>query len=578
MRDNILNNFSENNLITFSCAKYKIIVSLVYLNIKYKRNSHAYINMNLLKIRCVYKCKTISMFLLSFFITIKYRYLLLISSSSPLFMKKSVIIIIFALLIQSSLIMSYAEPTESDPLVVDLIAGQHDVVGTVAIWNEGTNLYVKYQTLPGYYLTEVHTEVEASYENMPLTNKGSPKIGLFDYIEEDLHTTEKLVQLVLNETWVKVDVAAHAVVKADGEISDICTNLPDEVQFTIITYPYDKSYVQINVWEGLNLDGDHDAWCLNLEPEISIGIDYYATPYCTYGEIPVGVVDEPGNLDLINWILNQDFVGIESSSWGPYTSGDVQNAIWHYIDTTPVTLSDRAQEIVNLASTHEGYEPVCGEYLGIILHPAGHQPLLIKILIPCGYDETAWGQGLDFSSADWSMYIPYTIQGESEIQQLTEEESELPSDEWLIQNAIDSFKDEYPKKYKDINFTGEVTSEWLQNENGYYKIIRLEGPFGYKLTGNVTWIGHSYAVGGIYTLYFSNHDPIPEPTPVKTQVVYIDGAQLAYWDGSKWIYNQPTVYSNQGNKEPLYVEIEYNQNIRVYKVKPDFTLMIYFPM
>ena len=62
-----------------------------------------------------------------------------------------------------------------------------------------------------------------------------------------------------------------------------------------------------------------------------------------------------------------------------------------------------------------------------------------------------------------------------------------------------------------------------------------------------------------------------------TMLVFIDTAQTAYWNGYSWIPNEPVVYGNIGNEDPIIVEIEYNSVIRYYTVAPDYCLLVYFP-
>ncbi len=96
------------------------------------------------------------------------------------------------------------------------------------------------------------------------------------------------------------------------------------------------------------------------------------------------------NLDLINWIINQDF-----TSQG-YTDLEVQGAIWTFTNGDDFifgpggTVGDgvngnqaNVDTIVALASANgEGYTPGEGDLLGLLLtptDPAGHQPFIVAV-------------------------------------------------------------------------------------------------------------------------------------------------------------------------------------------------------
>ena len=105
------------------------------------------------------------------------------------------------------------------PDVFTLYAGQTIPVGTVKVWNDGVNLYVKYETTGGWKMTETHLAVVTNPDDFPITKKGNPKVGLFPYGEENIFTDiwEKTIELAeLGVLWTTWDdplyIAAHAVV------------------------------------------------------------------------------------------------------------------------------------------------------------------------------------------------------------------------------------------------------------------------------------------------------------------------------------------------------------------------------
>ena len=125
-----------------------------------------------------------------------------------------------------------------------------------------------------------------------------------------------------------------------------------------------------------------------------------AVPYNFYlaaeGSVPTGVVARPQNLDMVNWILNQDFGSMDNGDGKgqTYTEAEIQGAIWGltdgrvYVDPAAnYGTTANAREIYNLALAHgEGFVAGEGDIIGLVLDPtaaaeaAGNkQPLIIGV-------------------------------------------------------------------------------------------------------------------------------------------------------------------------------------------------------
>ena len=145
-------------------------------------------------------------------------------------------------------------------------------------------------------------------------------------------------------------------------------------------------------------------------------------------ELREDILNNPENLDLVNYILNQDFVGMSSTCNGLYTWGDIQQAIWVLVEEKMLSNSHtgawsqcRVNEIIaNAIANGEGFVPSCGDVIAIILEPQSlnqGQVSIIELPILCHDCETAWGDGTEFNSKNWATYIvvvplPNSIQGE----------------------------------------------------------------------------------------------------------------------------------------------------------------------
>jgi hypothetical protein len=106
------------------------------------------------------------------------------------------------------------------PEDMDLIAGQTIVAGNVSIVNDGVNLEVTIETQNGWSLTESHVDMGDLIDGFPLTKKGNPKVGHFDFQESHaLVTTEFTYVIPLADLGIDplnapetFPIAVHAVV------------------------------------------------------------------------------------------------------------------------------------------------------------------------------------------------------------------------------------------------------------------------------------------------------------------------------------------------------------------------------
>ncbi|MCL6266210.1 thioester domain-containing protein [Flagellimonas myxillae] len=160
-----------------------------------------------------------------------------------------------------------------------------------------------------------------------------------------------------------------------------------------------------------SLAGDYGAWCVDVDLSLTGNECFDADVYSSYAELPAGAFENPDNFDLINWIINQNYIGMDSSSGETYTFGDVQWAIWELIDNQNCVacafLGDdwsvtKGQEIVDAAlASGEGFEPGEGQLLAVVLIPTNNrQPVFISIPLECesepkGGCETAFARGND---------------------------------------------------------------------------------------------------------------------------------------------------------------------------------------
>jgi hypothetical protein len=111
-------------------------------------------------------------------------------------------------------------------VVVDLLADQADVAGTVAAWNDGESLHVEYRTTGSWRIHGTQMHAALDWVDVPEQN-GNPTPGQFELKEEhgDDGVTVVTYEIQLSdEGWAPGDivyVAAHAelsLMLQDGDI------------------------------------------------------------------------------------------------------------------------------------------------------------------------------------------------------------------------------------------------------------------------------------------------------------------------------------------------------------------------
>ncbi len=189
-------------------------------------------------------------------------------------------------------------------------------------------------------------------------------------------------------------------------VEEICASLPSTINYQIVdgynAGNSDAYTIQLSGSGDARLDGlvIEAAYCVSALDPAAGGLDFASAPlhtanlYCTYdGALPADVLEgqvglnglsAEENLDLVNWILNQDF-----TSQG-YTDAEVQAAVWGLTDSIDFIPSafgdlDDVREIVALAEANgEGFVAGAGDIVGLIVDPnpatdENAQPFIIGV-------------------------------------------------------------------------------------------------------------------------------------------------------------------------------------------------------
>ncbi|MHC4435762.1 MAG: hypothetical protein ACYS3S_00265 [Planctomycetota bacterium] len=343
------------------------------------------------------------------------------------------------------------------------------LIGYVTFYYVGTQGYVKidlsdFDGEPGpdmfpFVATKIHIHFAPSVNEIPHTSKGNPILGLFEY---NIPVTDPYQTIY--DIPVEFDVvgAIHLSVYRYGGIEGFNFWLPnDQVTLRIVDYPSagDPSYFKLKITNGGFISeydmgygsGIYEGWCVDVDHTIGLNVNYPAYLYSSYETLPSWVVgpgklEYPENLDLVNYLVNTFEVGqlvqpmnadctprINPGTGQPYppeplTYGDIQRAIWSYVDNNQSTsgLGPWSQYRVNailceVDANGEGFIPTCEDKVVFIVIPTGTpgsfsyqlvigQPVIGTIAVECtSAGGTAWGDGkygANFPGArQWGTYF-----------------------------------------------------------------------------------------------------------------------------------------------------------------------------
>ena len=197
--------------------------------------------------------------------------------------------------------------------------------------------------------------------------------------------------------------AQAGLAQCEPDIAGLESSLPTEVNMQLTGppgTPDQEFFFSINVTDlTLVLEGNFGAWCVDrgssLNESYLVEDVQVFSSYADVSNFPK--TSNPENFDQVNWVLNQDLID------QGFTYGQIQYAIWILLGEEEDCTSDpcnnqyltqpngnwaqsdvdKATDIVTMAgNSGVGFEPGCGELLGIVLIPANKQSLIITKEVP----------------------------------------------------------------------------------------------------------------------------------------------------------------------------------------------------
>jgi hypothetical protein len=288
----------------------------------------------------------------------------------------------------------------TDDTVVDLMAGQHILAGTVTVSNDYDNIYVTYQTTGDWFLRETHVDIETSYNGFPTTKSGNPKVGNFAYKmshNPPVQTYTYTIPFDFTEGDV-IYFAAHAVVTSatygtetgwagcldfpgnnwatycTHEIGPCDINVPtcDLGLQGIFYYPGGDSYWDVQLF---NVPDGYDVWN-GIWNAYCVQHTVYAYPNTLYNICLISSYDDnlpPGganvNWHIVTYILNHKDPNA--------TALQVQEAIWFFTDGFVVNDPIVQGMIDDAQANGPDFVPGAGEYMGVLVYVNDTVQLLI---------------------------------------------------------------------------------------------------------------------------------------------------------------------------------------------------------
>jgi len=310
--------------------------------------------------------------------------------------------------------------TPGVPEVFTLYAGQTIDVGTVKVWNDGVNLYVKYETNSGWKMTETHLAVVTDVADFPTNKPGNPMVGHFPYGEENIFTDtwEETIELEkLGVSWTTWDhplyIAAHAVV-----LNETATGLGDNL---VVNGGFELPIV--SSWAVFDTDSTGLEWIVEpATPPWDLGVTQglelqrLSPPHSglQYAELdaydPVRIYQ-----DLLTTSTKGNYT--LTYAWSPRPGVSVNEIEIRWNDTLIATHS---------ADGSSGISWTVETYAGLVPNETGTTRLefvetgpndqlgmfLDSVSVVQEDTESAWVEGERFTKkGNWATYFEYTKQG-----------------------------------------------------------------------------------------------------------------------------------------------------------------------
>lgn len=324
-----------------------------------------------------------------------------------------------------------------------LVAARSNDVGEVLVERSGDSLDVTYIiTDNNWSMTKTYLHVASTASGIPTIPSGVPNIQAFNNKRDHAAGTTTYKYDNIDVTGMPyVYVSANANVTQDAkcvvDTGYINASVPTGPMFMVLSLIAQPAYFEMLVYDFNGNPVYQDYFfgnCVDLDNPIFEGTRYYPYAVSSYSSDTAllnCMIDKPENLDLVNYVINQDY----AASIGA-TGTEIQAAIWTLIDDDiPVSGAvgiifdqSKVDYIVDDArSKGEFYIPECDGYFAVLLDQGCVDALnnnttpnittqqsifwLPVSKLPGSYQYSygecanAWGKGKRFNYTGWGMYF-----------------------------------------------------------------------------------------------------------------------------------------------------------------------------
>jgi hypothetical protein len=333
-------------------------------------------------------------------------------------------------------VLNWSDPSPIVGEWVDLVAGQHNVVGKVYITKNGAgDITVRYTlNSEDCKITEVHVDIAKDLgifsSTLPggfhVNSQGNPQHGLFDKnvsFGEEGTFDDVVVTFLASEIqqWLgvsnysgKLYIAAHAgVCCPEGTTSgdpEYCLDLSEYVKFSSGGPQYNGgalyTFEPLKVYDvNSSLITQYDTWCIDLDRSIERNVLLNARFISTACDpLPSDInciIEYPENLDVFNYFINHYAVG-DLYNGEEIQSDEYQAIIWKLLEDKAIPNNTNFHPnmilvnalVADLLIKGNGFKPGCDEKMAILVvnkdwdfcaNPVyqGNQPLVIWKTIEC---------------------------------------------------------------------------------------------------------------------------------------------------------------------------------------------------
>lgn len=318
-----------------------------------------------------------------------------------------------------------------------LIADRYHEIGSVVATKSGNWLSVAYYvTDVNWSISKTNVHVAGSKAGIP-SQSGNCNVNSFDYINNHDFLDTVIIDSIdvtgLTDIYVAANAAVKETVGCEMSIDSINASVPNQV-FMRLTLTVTPNYFTMLVYDFQGspiYSGQFVGNCVDLENPIQPGVNYYPYAVSTYSSdtaLLSCIIDKPGNLDIVNYIINQPYKQTLNA-----TGKEIQAAIWTLIDDdTPVNGAVGItwnQTIVNQIIADaivngEGYVPQCNEYFAVLLDQGctnNNSNVTVQQSIfwlpvktvpgaqrtTTGECSNAWAKGDKFANGGWGMFFKF---------------------------------------------------------------------------------------------------------------------------------------------------------------------------